>query len=273
MYKNYRKQMAGLAAQMCQAKCYEESGEGKDIDAAIGIYKQLMEHGDPRLRDLQRNVGYFYIVALAKRKQYALAADEASRWLATYNRRDERRSPEGLGVMIELAKDIDAQMTEVSTAERPKAVSQIVDAASQVVRYASPYKKEALALLKKYKPSAAVRAEEIARLTYEDAMGQGRRSDRLAGVGPGDRSCSRRPSARPTPPRIRKKPTCARYNLAFCYLHEQAVLRGRRAGRAPGPPLSPGRASRPRRPRSACRPGPKPTTPTPRSTGSATSTA
>ena len=26
---------------------------------------------------LQRNVGYFYIVALAKRKQYALAADEA----------------------------------------------------------------------------------------------------------------------------------------------------------------------------------------------------
>ena len=29
-----------------------------------------------------------------------------------------------------------------------------------------------MALLKKYKPSAAVRAEEIARLTYEDLVGQ-----------------------------------------------------------------------------------------------------
>ncbi len=68
MYKSYRTQFAGLAAQMYQAKCYEEQG---NVDAAIGIYKQLMEHGDPRLRDLRRNVGYFYIVALAKRKQYA----------------------------------------------------------------------------------------------------------------------------------------------------------------------------------------------------------
>ncbi len=78
LYKNYRTQMVGLAAQMYQAKCYEEQG---NVDAAVGIYKQLMEHSDPQLRALQRNVGYFYIVALAKRKQYALAADEAKRWL------------------------------------------------------------------------------------------------------------------------------------------------------------------------------------------------
>ena len=91
LYKNYRTQFAGLAAQMYQAKCYEENG---DVNSAIGIYKQLMEHGDARL-GLQRNVGYFYIVALSKRKQYALAADEAGRWLTTYNRRDERRSPKG----------------------------------------------------------------------------------------------------------------------------------------------------------------------------------
>ena len=74
--------------------------------------------------------------------------------------------------MIELAKNIDAQMDQVSTTDRPKAVSRIVEAVSQVVRYASPFKKEAMALLKKYKPSAAVRAEEIARLSYEDLMGK-----------------------------------------------------------------------------------------------------
>ena len=54
LYKSYRTQFAGLAAQMYQAKCYEENG---DVNSAIGIYKQLMEHGDPRLRGLQRNVG------------------------------------------------------------------------------------------------------------------------------------------------------------------------------------------------------------------------
>ena len=117
MYKSYRTQFAGLAAQMYQAKCYEEQG---NVDAAIGIYKQLMEHGDPRLRDLQRNVGYFYIVALAKRKQYALAADEASRWLATYNRRDERRKPEGLGVLMEMAKNVEAQMARTLDDRSPQ---------------------------------------------------------------------------------------------------------------------------------------------------------
>ena len=100
---------------MYQAKCYEENG---DVGSAMGIYKQLMEHGDARLRGLS-NVGYFYIVALSKRKEYALAADEAARWLMTYNRRDERRSPEGLGVLIEMAKDIDAQMSTISTCSAP----------------------------------------------------------------------------------------------------------------------------------------------------------
>ena len=47
LYKSYRTQFAGLAAQMYQAKCYEENG---DVNSAIGIYKQLMEHGDARLR-------------------------------------------------------------------------------------------------------------------------------------------------------------------------------------------------------------------------------
>jgi tetratricopeptide (TPR) repeat protein len=78
LYKNHREQFAGLAAQMWQAKCYEEQG---DIGSAIGLYKQLLEHTDPRLRALQRHVGYFNIVALAKRKEYARAADEATLWL------------------------------------------------------------------------------------------------------------------------------------------------------------------------------------------------
>ncbi len=75
-------------------------------------------HAIPGSAALQRNVGYFYIVALAKRKQSALAADEATRWLAKFNQREERRSKEGLGVQLELAKAIDAQMPEID-GQRP----------------------------------------------------------------------------------------------------------------------------------------------------------
>jgi cellulose synthase operon protein C len=225
LYKNYRTQLAGLAAQMYQAKCYEENG---DVNSAIGIYKQLLEHGDARLRGLQRNVGYFYIVALGKRKQFALAADEAARWMTTYNRRDERRSPEGLGVLMELAKNVDAQMDQVSTADRPRAVGKIVDSVSQVVRFASPFKKEALALLKKYKPSAAVRAEEIARLTYEDLMGK---AEDAIGSQEWARAITLLATAirKADPAKNPDKANLARHSLSFCYymdkqFYEAAVL-------------------------------------------------
>jgi tetratricopeptide (TPR) repeat protein len=213
LYKNHREQWGGLTARMWQGKCYEEQNE---IGSAIAIYKELMGHTDPKLRQLQRNVGYFYIVALSRRQQHALAADEASRWLATYNRREERRSSEGLGVLIEYAKDLDAQVGGVSGKEREKAVKLIIDSVSEVVRYSSPYKKDALALLKKYKPTAALKAEELANLNYEDAMGK---AEEAIGSHEWERAIAFLKAA------IRKAALArntdnlnlARYHLAFCY--------------------------------------------------------
>ena len=81
IYKNYRTQWAGLTARMWQGKCYEEAGEyGK----ALGIYNELIDHPDPRLRPLQRHVAYFKIIAHGKRKEYPLAADESVRWLQRF---------------------------------------------------------------------------------------------------------------------------------------------------------------------------------------------
>ncbi len=240
LYKSYREQFAGLAAQMWQAKCFEEQG---DIGAAIGLYKQLLGHGDSRLRDLQRNVGYFYIVALAKRKQYALAADEATRWLEKFNRRDEWRSKEGLGVMLELAKAIDAQMPEIDSAGRPKAVKEIIDTVSRVVRYPTPFKNEALALLKKYKPSAAVKAEEITRLTFKDVM---ERADEAIASQEWERAIVLLKAAvrKANPIREIENLNLARYNLAFCYylnkqFYEADVLSEHLARRYPKQGLSP----------------------------------
>ncbi|MGA2701146.1 MAG: tetratricopeptide repeat protein [Isosphaeraceae bacterium] len=241
LYKDYRTQMAGLTAQMWQAKCYEEQGK---IGEAIGIYKLLLEQPDPRLRPLQRFVGYFHIVALAKRKDYALAADEAARWLEKYSRREEIRSQEGLGVLLELARNIDAQMGQAtSKAERQQATKRIVDAVSQVVRHASPYKNDALALLKKYKPAAAARTEELARLSYDDAMGQ---ADESIASRDWERAIALYKAAerKADPRREIDKASRARYNLSFCYymnkqFYESNVLAEHLARRYPQGGLSP----------------------------------
>jgi len=213
LYKNYREQWAGLTARMWQGKCYEEQNE---IGSAIAVYKELMGHTDYRLRGLQRNVGYFYIVALGRRKQYALAADEARRWLDTYNRREERRSSEGLGVLIEYAKNLDAQVGGVTGKERERAIRLIIDSVSEIVRYSSPYKKDALGLLKKYKPTAALKAEELANLTFEDAMGK---ADEAIGAHEWERAIAFLKAAvrKADPVRNTEKANLARYHLAFCY--------------------------------------------------------
>jgi len=233
---NYRTSFAGLTAQMWQAKCFEEQGK---IGEAIGIYQQLLGQSDPRLRGLKRHVNYFYIVALAKRKQYALAADEAARWLQTYNQRDERRSPEGLGVLLELAKSLDAQIhDETPQNERKQSGARIAEALSQVVRYASPYKNEALELLKKYKPSVAMEAQELSRLSLDEAMSQ---AEEAIAAHEWERAAALLKAA------IAKgdvrgeidKINLARYNLAFTYymdkkFYEANVLAEHLARRHPG---------------------------------------
>ncbi len=119
-------------------------------------------------------------------------------------------------MQFELAKAVDAQMPEIEDAERPKAKKLIVDTVGQVVRYASPYKNEAIALLKKYKPSAAVKAEEIARLTYQDVMG---RADDAIYSHEWDRAIILLKAAvnKVNPVRELDNLNLARYNLAFCY--------------------------------------------------------
>lgn len=242
LWKEHREQWAGLTAQMWQAKCFEEKGE---LGPAIGLYKQLLEHPDPRLRVLQRNVGYFYIVALAKRKEFPLAGDQASAWLNTFNRREERRTKEGLGVQLELAKAIDAQLGEgqISQAERPAAVKRILDALGQVVRYASPFKNEALTLLKKYKPSSAIKVEEIARLNYQDAMEQ---ADDAIASNEWDRAIALLKAAARKAGAVQDidKMIMARYNLSFCYFmnkqyYESYVLAEHIARRHPRAGLAP----------------------------------
>jgi len=241
LHKRYRQQLAGFTAQMWQAKCYEERGE---LGPAMGIYNELLQHEDPRLRGLQRFVGYFRIIVLGKRKEYALAADEAVRYLQAYNAPAAGRSKEALGVRLELAKDILAQLPGIE-GEKDKVVAlkRVTEVLSEVVRYSSPFKAEAVSLLKKYKPSAAANATDVARLNYEDAISEG---EQTLGVQDYDRAGAlfRQAVRRAEGARDQDKTNYARHHLAFCYyrakrFYECAVICDHLARRYPQAGLSP----------------------------------
>ncbi len=219
LYKNYRTQWAGLTARMWQGKCYEEAGEyGK----ALGIYNELIDHPDPRLRPLQRHVAYFKIIAHGKRKEYPLAADESVRWLQRFPSTEERHSREGLGVQLELAKNILAQLSDTTKpSDRDAAIRRVVEVLTEVVRYSSPFKSEAIALLQKYKPKVAQSAASIANLSYEDASAQ---SDQAIAGHEWDRAVAllRQAVRRADPAKDHDKANYARYNMAFClYMNKQ----------------------------------------------------
>lgn len=232
IYKRYRTQMAGITAQMWQAKCFEERG---DLNAAMGIYDALRQHADPRLRRLQKQVAYFQIIVLGKRKQYALAADEAAAWLRETN---NDRGYEGLGVRLELAKDILAQLPEINPADKERALKRATDLLAEVVRVYSPFKSEALALLQKYAPKTAVSAASVANLKFDDAVAQ---ADGAISTAEYDKAVAilrlaLRKGAGSEPIEKLNK---ARYTLAFCeymtkHYYEAAVLAEHIARRYPG---------------------------------------
>jgi outer membrane protein assembly factor BamD (BamD/ComL family) len=215
VYEAYREQMAGLYARMWQGKCYEEKGE---LGPAMGIYNELMGHNTPELRPLQRQVDYFRIIVLAKRKEYALAADEAVRWLQANT--SVRRSEEWLGVELELAKNILAQLDSLKGAEREAALRKAIDALSEAVRYYSKYKPEALALLQKYRPRTADAASIPANLTYDDAVSQ---AEEAISLQEWNRAIPLLKAAirRADPTKDIEKVNRARYLLAFAYYQSE----------------------------------------------------
>ncbi|WP_337177599.1 hypothetical protein [Paludisphaera sp.] len=218
MEKGYRGTTAGMLAQMYRGKCFEEQGK---IGEAIGDYRALMGQPDERLRDLKRHVSYFYIIALAKREQFALAADEAVRWFQIHDRREERDSVEGLGVAYELARAIDAQVTpETPKAEKDQASKRIVEALAPVVRAPSRFKNDALDLLRKYRPSTAFQPSEIARLSFDETTGQ---AEEALAAREWDRAVALlRAALGKAGPRQADRVNRLRYDLGFaCYMNKQ----------------------------------------------------
>ncbi len=213
LHKRFRTQMAGLTARAMQAKCFEERGDD-GLGPAMGIYNELLDHSDPRVRDLQRKVAYFKIIALRKRKEFPLAADESARWLQTATPQ-QRRTAEGIAVRFELAKNIISQLPNTTReADKQAGIKKAVDELTEVVRYASPFKMEAIEYLRKYKPKNKTNIDSVAKLNFDEAMLQ---ADEARSTNDWDRAIAYYKAAirKVDPVKDEKKSQLARYQLSF----------------------------------------------------------
>lgn len=217
--KRYRETVAGLTARKMQGKCLEEKGEyGK----AMGIYKELMDHPDTRLKALKQEVGYYEIIVSNRRREFAAAADSAARWLRIYP--GSRGTPERLGVMLEKGRAILSQKPEISRDQERDAL----DALNEVARYATPLKGEAVRLLAQNRPKADKPTPIPANITFDAAIDQAEKAIRAQDW---DRAITLLKAAvkAADPAKDPDKANEARYMMAYCYFqtdryYEAALL-------------------------------------------------
>ena len=213
LYKDYRSQLSGQTARMLQGKSYEEKGE---LGPAMGIYNELLGQGirDPQFNEMRRRVAYYRIIVDGKRNEHALAVDEAARWLQENPR--SQTDQFGLGVKLELAKNLLAMLPQLNEADREEATRKATDRLTEVVRYFSPYKAEALELLGKYKPKSTLTDAQIASLSYEDAKAQ---ADSAMQTHEWDRAIRlwKHAIRRADPTKDLARANEARYFLSYCF--------------------------------------------------------
>jgi cellulose synthase operon protein C len=160
-----------------------------------------------------------------------------------YSSNAEHHSKEGLGAQFERAKHLLTQVPGIENeAQRASSIRQATDDLGAVVRSSSPFKSEALELLKKYKPKTAANLSDIAKLNFEDAMSQ---ADQAIAGHEWDRAITLLKQAVRRAEAIKNidKTNLARYNMAFCFYmnkqyYEALVLTERLTRRYPQGSLS-----------------------------------
>jgi TolA-binding protein len=162
-----RGEFAGFFAHAWEGKCLEEKGE---LGPAMGVYKDIIDQPSPALADIKRKVMFFQIVVDGKRGDHPLAVERAAAWLQQYPQ--ALNTLEGFGVRLEMAKSLVAQLPDMAEAEKPATTRRAADLLAEVVRVNTPYKPEAVDLLRKIRPNASLDPNALASLTYDNALGQ-----------------------------------------------------------------------------------------------------
>ena len=122
-----------------------------------------------------------------------------------------------MGVQLQMAKNILAQLPQLDAKDREEAVRKATDRLSEVVRVYSPYKAEAVELLNKHKPRSTQSASQIASMKFDDAMSEG---DQMMSRQEWDRAITfyKQAARSADPVKDIEKANRARYFIAYCYL-------------------------------------------------------
>ena len=215
VYKDHRTQLSGLTALMLQGKCYEEKGE---FGRAMGIYNELFTQtiNDPQYNEMRRTIGFYRIIVDGKRKEHALALDEANQWLQQNLTPRSQPTLNSLGVRLELAKNLLELLPTIKESDQEEAIRKATNQLDEVVKYLSPYKAEALELRRKFRPKSELKDSQILAMSYDESMAQGKSAVQS---NEWDRAIKllRHAVKKADPARDPAKANEARYFLAFCY--------------------------------------------------------
>jgi hypothetical protein len=172
MHQKYRSQVGGLYARAWQGKCYEEQ---KDLQKAMGIYNELLEHpGDnAALNLLKTQTLYFKMICLnsKERHDHQLAVDLAEDWLKKHQAESTTRV--GLGIQWEQALAYEAlgDNREILKPEQERFWKQARTVAMAIQNFPGEYKDVATAMVQRIQVKLG--GKEKAPADFDTAFGLG----------------------------------------------------------------------------------------------------
>ncbi len=175
MHQKYRSQVGGLYARAWQGKCYEEQ---KDLQKALGIYNELLDHpGDnAALSQLKTQTLYFKLICLNSkdRHDHQLVVDLAEEWLKKHQ--SEARTRLGLSIQWEQALAYEAlgDNRELIKQDQERFWKQARAAAQLIQKYPSEYKDVATSMVQRL--SVKLGSKDKAPDKFDDAFGLARLS-------------------------------------------------------------------------------------------------
>jgi len=150
MHQKYRSQVGGLHARAWQGKCYEEQN---DIQKAMGIYNELLEHPgeNSALSLLKTQVLYFKLISLnsPERHDHQLVVDLAEDWMKKHP--NEQRTRLGLSIQWEQAKAFETLGDDPNLIkqEAERYWRQAKNSATQIQRFPGEFKDVSGAMLQR----------------------------------------------------------------------------------------------------------------------------
>ena len=150
MHQKYRSQVGGLYARAWQGKCYEEQ---KDIQKAMGIYNELLDHPgeNSALAQLKTQTLYFKLICLNSkdRNDFQLVVDLAEEWIKKH--KGELRTRLGLSIQWEQARAFESlgDTRDILPQDKDRFLKQARASAAEIQRFPGEFHDVATAMVQR----------------------------------------------------------------------------------------------------------------------------